>query len=94
MYDILHSSMPQEDKWPALQKFKEKIVKLHAERLKTMLLDNDEKGRMDSEEPNLYHVLKMQKDAQHERSKRCRTPLATYMKPPKESFKPLHDTSM
>ena len=28
LYDILHSIMPQEDKWPALQKFKDKIVRL------------------------------------------------------------------
>ena len=49
VYDILHSSMPQEDKWPALQKFKEKIVKLHADLLQTMPLDTDEKDRMDSE---------------------------------------------
>jgi hypothetical protein len=41
--------MPQEDKWPALQKFKEKIVKLHADLLQTMPLDTDEKDRMDSE---------------------------------------------
>ena len=53
--------MPQEDKWPALQKFKMKIVKLHVDRLQTMLLDTDDKDRMDSEEPTLYHVLKMQK---------------------------------
>jgi len=59
LYDILHSSMPQEDKWPVLQKFKEKIVKLHVDRLQTMLLETDEKDRIDSEEPTLDHVLKM-----------------------------------
>ena len=34
---------------------------------------------MDSEEPTLYHVLKMQK-----RSKRCRTPLVTHTRPPSD----------
>ena len=29
--------------------------------LQTMLLDTDEKDRMDSEEPTLYHVIKIQK---------------------------------
>jgi hypothetical protein len=60
LYDILHSSMPQEDKWPTLQKYKEKILKLHADRLQTFLFDTDE-DRMDSEEPTFYNVLKMQK---------------------------------
>ena len=64
------------------KKFIEKIVKLHVDRLQTMLLDTDEKDRMDSEEPTLYHVLKMQKYTQQERSKRCRTPLAKYTRPP------------
>jgi len=60
IYDLQHSSIPQEDKWPALKKFKDKRVKLHVDRLQTMLLDTDE-DRMDSEKPTLYHVLKMQK---------------------------------
>jgi hypothetical protein len=59
--DILHSSIPQEDKWPALQKFKVKIQKLHADRLPTVLLDTDETDRMESQEPTLYRVLKKQK---------------------------------
>jgi exonuclease III len=74
LYDILHSSMPQEDKWPALQKFKEKIVKLHADRLQTMLLDTDE-DRMDIEEPALYHVLKMQKRRTARTSQKVQDPL-------------------
>ena len=41
IYDILHSNMPQEDRWLALQKYKENIIKLHAGRLQTLLLDND-----------------------------------------------------
>ena len=59
-YMTLHSSMPKEDKWPALQKFKDKIVKLHVDRQKTVLLDTDVKDRIDSEERTLYNVLKMQ----------------------------------
>ena len=61
IYDILRSSMPQEDKWPALRRCKEKIVKLQADRLQTVLLDTDQKDRIVSEESTLFHVLKMQK---------------------------------
>ena len=59
IYDILRSSAPQENKWPALQKYKAKIVKLHTDKLNTVLLDNDENDRLDGEEPTLFHVLKM-----------------------------------
>jgi len=92
--DILHSSMPQEDKWPALQKYKEKIVKLHADRLQTLSLDTDEKDRMDSEEPTLYHVLKMQKRRTARTILKVQDPHGHINKTRKESFKPLLVTSV
>jgi hypothetical protein len=36
-------------------------VKLQNDRLKTVMLDNDENDRIDGEDPTLSHVLKMQK---------------------------------
>ena len=81
IYDIPHSSMLQEGKSPALQKYKNKIVNLQADQLQILLHDYDENYRMDSEELFLNHMLKMQKLRKQERSKRCRTPLATYMRP-------------
>jgi hypothetical protein len=60
MYEILKANVPETEKRPALQKYKAKIVQLHARRDK-MLLGIHTKGRMDDEGPSLYHVLKQQK---------------------------------
>ena len=46
IYDILSSSAPQEEKWPALKRYKAKIVKLHTDRINTILLDNNENDRL------------------------------------------------
>ena len=59
--DILRSYTPQEDNWPALKRYKAKMVKLHTDRLNTVLLDNEEGDRIYGEEPTLFHELKMQK---------------------------------
>jgi hypothetical protein len=56
IYDIMRTSTPQEDKWPVLKRYKAKIVKLHTDRLNTVLLDNED-DRIDGEEPTLFHVL-------------------------------------
>ena len=44
-----------------MQKYKAKIVQLHARRREKMLLDTHTKDRMGDDDPSLYHVLKEQK---------------------------------
>ena len=59
LYDIIRSDDPETDKIPALQRYKSKIVRLHAERNTRILLDTTAHDSMEDEEPSLYHVLKM-----------------------------------
>ena len=59
LYDILLSDSPETDKFPALQRYKAKIVRLHPERNARLLLDTTAHDSMEDEEPSLYHVLKI-----------------------------------
>ena len=59
LYDIIRSDAPETDKFPALQRYKARIVRTHAERNARILLDATAHDRMEDEEPSLYHVLKM-----------------------------------
>jgi hypothetical protein len=56
--DILHSDAPEGDKIPLLQRYKAKIVRLHATRHKKIFLDTHDYDVIDGEEPSLFHVLK------------------------------------
>ena len=59
LYDIIRSDAPETDKFPALQRYKAKIVRLNAERNARILLDTTAHDSMEDEEPYLYHVLRM-----------------------------------
>ena len=61
IYDILLSDIPEPDKLPALQRYKAKIVRLHARRMEKVMLDNNAQDKMEDEEPSLFHILKMVK---------------------------------
>jgi hypothetical protein len=61
IYDILHSDAPEAVKLPALQRYKAKIVRLHAMRMEKVLLDNTADDKMDGEEPTFFHILKIVK---------------------------------
>ena len=50
---------PETDKCPAQQRYKAKIVRLHAERNARILLDTTAHDSMEDEETSLYHFLKM-----------------------------------
>jgi hypothetical protein len=55
----LRSDIPEAAKLPTLQKYKAKIERLYATRLKKAMLDNDSKNRLEGEEPSLFHIIKM-----------------------------------
>jgi hypothetical protein len=59
--DILHSDAPEAAKLRAFQRYKAKIVPLHAMRMEKVLLDNTAHDQMDGEEPTIFHILKMDK---------------------------------
>ena len=59
IYDILRSDAPETENLPALRRYKAKIVRLHASRMKKVLLDNNAQDKIDGEEPTLFHILKM-----------------------------------
>ena len=59
LYDIISSDASETDKFPALQRYKTKIVRLHTERNARILLDATVHDRMEDEEPSLYNALKM-----------------------------------
>ena len=57
--EIISSDAPETDKFPALQRYKSKIVRLYAERNARIPLDITVHDSIEDEEPSLYHVLKM-----------------------------------
>jgi hypothetical protein len=57
----LRSDIPELAKLPTPQKYKAKIVRLHATRLEKGMLDNDSKDRMEGDEPSLFRISKMAK---------------------------------
>jgi len=61
IYDILLSDNPEPAKLSALQRYKAKIVRLHARRMEKVMLDNNAQDKMEVEEPSLFHILKMVK---------------------------------
>jgi hypothetical protein len=58
LYDILRNDAPETEKLPALQRYKAKMVRLHATRRAKPLLDLNDRGKMDGEKPSLFHILK------------------------------------
>jgi len=61
IYDILLSDISEPAKLPALQRYKAKIVRLHARRVEKVILDNNAQDKMEDEDPSLFHILKMVK---------------------------------
>jgi hypothetical protein len=58
LYDILKSTAPATEKLPALQRYKAKLVRLHAERW-NKLLDTQERDILEDEEPSFFQVLRI-----------------------------------
>ena len=59
LYDIIRDTAPMSEKLPALQHYKAKIVRLHAERRKKALLDIHDHDILEGEEPTLFQVLRI-----------------------------------
>ena len=55
IYDIIRSDAPETDKFPKLQRYKAKIVRLHAERNARITAQDS----LEDEEPSSYRVLKV-----------------------------------
>ena len=60
MYDILLSDIPEPATLPAIQRYKAKIVRLHARRMEVML-ENNAQDKLEDKEPSIFHILKMVK---------------------------------
>jgi hypothetical protein len=58
IYDVLRSDTPDAAKLPALQRYKAKLIRLHARRIEGVKLDNNAHDKLDGEEPTLFHFLK------------------------------------
>jgi len=58
LYDIIRSDMTETDKFLELNRYKAKLVQLHATRREKTMLDTSEHHRMDEEESSLFHLLK------------------------------------
>jgi hypothetical protein len=61
IYDILSSNIPATERFNALQRYKAKLVRLHATRRNQILLDVRENDKVQDEEPSLFHVLRMRR---------------------------------
>jgi hypothetical protein len=61
LYDILRNADTNGANLPALNRIKAKIVKLHSQRLKSVLLDNVVADIFEEEQPTFYHLTQMQK---------------------------------
>jgi hypothetical protein len=59
LHDILRSNTPENEKFPALQRYKAKIVQLQAEQQAHVLLDTADEDSLEEKEPSLYHVIKV-----------------------------------
>ena len=64
LYDILRADIPEAEKYPHLQKYKAKIVRLNARRREKILLDIHPKDRLDGEDLTLYQILKIRRRKQ------------------------------
>jgi hypothetical protein len=60
-YEILRRDKPPKEKHSALQGFKAKLIRLHAERKPKALLEIAEKDMLDGEEPSILQVLRVRK---------------------------------
>jgi len=58
LYDIIRSDMTETDKFLELNRYKAKLVQLHATRREKTMMDTSEHDRLDEEEPSLFHLLK------------------------------------
>jgi hypothetical protein len=83
IYDILQSSTLQEDKLPALKRYKAKLLRLHTLRINNVMLDNCAQDKLDGEEPTLFHI-KMNKRHAAQTIKQVQDPLGNTLESPKD----------
>jgi len=68
IYDILLSNFPEPAKLPALQRYKDKIVRLHARRMEKVMLDNNAQDKMEDRNPPSSISSKFYSDVRQEKS--------------------------
>ena len=88
LYDVLRSNAPARDKLPALQRYKAKLVRLHAERANKAFLDTKEHVLLEGEEPSLFQVLRILKRRDSRDIRQARDETATLF-PPFEILPPI-----
>ena len=84
LYDILKANIHEADKYIPLQKYKAKIVRLHARRREKRLLDTHPNDMLEGEEPSLYQILKIQKRRTAREIKRIKDSYGTEYTAPKD----------
>ena len=57
IYDVLCDNLPHEEKVTELNRYKAKIVQLHSDRVKRVLLETDEVDKKEGENSTFFHVL-------------------------------------
>jgi hypothetical protein len=58
LYDIIRSDFTEAKKYAELNRYKAKLIQLHATRRDKNLLGTSDRDKMDDEEPSLFHLLK------------------------------------
>jgi hypothetical protein len=58
MYETLNSDDTHEGKLQKLNRYKAKIVRLHAQRTEQIMLDQSTYDKIQDEQPSLFHLLK------------------------------------
>ena len=58
LYDIIRSCRTEKEKFMELQRYKAKLVRLHATRREQQMLDINTQDKMEDEEPSLFHLLR------------------------------------
>jgi exonuclease III len=61
VYDILRCNAPPAERFRSLQRYKAKLVRLHATRNDTALLDIREDDHLEGEDTSIYQILRMRK---------------------------------
>jgi hypothetical protein len=58
MYDVINADLPPAEKRLHLNRYKAKLVRLHAQRTEGIMLDQHAYDKLQGEPPSLFHVLK------------------------------------
>jgi hypothetical protein len=73
IYTLLQTPSDNTTKVAKLKHLKDKIIRLHHEEQKYLFLSNDDRDRLEGENPSLYHLLKARKRQESTTIQNCTT---------------------